>query len=117
SRKLYEMYGPAAYAGNGTKPIYVGTALDDYYTKLDTIIQMYDHLKSPKAFAFVPSRHHAETSRNELRGYAFWQAHWLFNLDKPTTVSEGNVKVDGGKLTYTCTVDSKVPLQHAEALV
>jgi len=117
TRKLYEMYCPAAYAQYGTKPIFDGTALDDSYTRLDAVIEFYRHLKSPKAFAFAPNRHHAATSRNELNGYQWWLSSWLFGGDKPSTVGEGAIKAADGKLTYTCPVDSKVPLTHAELLI
>ncbi len=117
SRKLYEMYCPAAYAKYGTKPIYVGTALDDYYTKLDSIIEMYDQLKCEKRFVLVPNRHHEETSRKEFRGYTGWQAHWQFGGEKPTSLGDGAIKVEGNKLIYVCSVDSKVPLTHSEVLV
>jgi hypothetical protein len=117
NRKEYEMYCPAAYAQYGTKPIFVGTALDDSYTRLDALIEMYNHLKSPKAFAYAPNRHHSETSRKELDGYQWWLSSWLFGGDKPSTVGEGSVKAAAGKVTYTCSVDSKVPLARAELLI
>jgi hypothetical protein len=117
TRKLYEMYCPAAYAGYGTKPIYMGTALDDSYTRLDAIIEMYSHLKAPKAFAFSPNRQHMPTARNEFNGYASWVSSWLFGGDNPAKVGEGVVKVENGKLFYRCSVDSKVPLTHAEILI
>jgi len=117
SRHLYEMYCPAAYAQYGTKPIYVGTALDDYYTKLDAIMEMYSQLKCEKRFALVPNRHHEETSRKELQKYTSWQAHWQFGSEVPATIGEGAIKVDDGKLTYVCSVSSSVPLLHADALV
>ena len=117
TRKLYNMYCPAAYAAFGTKPIYIGTALDDSYTRLDAVTEMYAHLKSPKAFAFSPNRHHATTARNELNSYQWWLSSWIFAGPKPTTVGEGVVKTTDGRVTYTCPVDSKVPLTHAELLV
>jgi hypothetical protein len=116
TRQEYEMYCPAAYAQFGAKPIFDATALDDNYTHLDAAMEMFMNLKSPKAFAFVPNRHHAATSRNELNGYQWWLSSWLFGGDKPSTVGEGAVSVADGKLTYTCAVDSKVPLSHAELL-
>lgn len=117
TRKEYEMYCPAAYAQYGSKPIYDGTALDDSYTRLDAAMEMYKNLKSPKAFAYAPNRHHAATSRDELSGYQWWVSSWLFGGDKPSTVGEGTVKSADGKLTYTCAVDSKVPLTHSELLI
>jgi len=117
SRKQYEMYCPAAYAQYGSKPFYDGTALDDTYTRLDAIIEMYNHLKSPKAFAFSPNRQHMPTSRNELSSYSAWLGSWVFGAAKPATVGEGVVKTDGGKLIYTCAFDSKEPSTHAELLV
>ena len=117
SRKLYEMYCPAAYAGYGTKPLYMGTALDDSYTRLDAIIEMYSHLKAPKAFAFSPNRQHMPTARNEFNGYGPWLSSWLFGGETPTTIGEGTTKAEGGKLIYHCSVDSKTPLTHADLLV
>ncbi len=117
SRAKYEMYCPAAYANYGTKPIYIGTALDDYYTKLDAIMETYEHLKGPKAFAFVPNRHHAETSRQELMSYTGWIQYWQYGAEKPPTIGEGVVTAVDGKLIYSATVDSKYPLTHAELLV
>jgi len=117
SRKKYEMYCPAAYSQYGTKPMFVGCALDDYYTKLDAIIETYKNLKSPKAFAFVPNRHHAETSRQEMLSNIAWIQYWEFGQDKPSTIGEGTVSNSGGKMIYSCAVDTKVPLLHAEALV
>ena len=117
TRQEYEMYCPAAYARYGTKPIFVGTALDDSYTRLDAVIEMYRNLKSVKAFAFAPNRHHAETSRKELDSYQWWLSSWLFGGDKPSTVGEGSIKQVDGKLVYSCSVDSKAPLTHADLLL
>jgi hypothetical protein len=117
TRKLYEMYCPAAYAAYGTKPLYMGTALDDSYTRLDAIIEMYGHLKSPKAFAYAPNRQHMPTGRNEFNGYSAWLSSWLFGGEKPATIGEGAIRAEGGKAIYHCTVDSKVPLTHAELLI
>ena len=117
SRKLYEMYCPTAYAAYGSKPIYVGVALDDYYTKLDSIIETYDHLKCQKAFVYVPNRHHQETSRQEFKGYTGWQAHWQFGGEQPPALGDGTIKAEAGTLVYTCSTDSKYPLTHAELLV
>ena len=117
TRKLYEMYCPAAYAQYGTKPIYIGSALDDAYTKLDAIIEMTGRLKAPKVLAFAPNRHLAATSRNEFNGFTAWMSSWVFSGEKPSTIGEGTVKASNGKVTYQCAVDSKVPLTHAELLV
>lgn len=117
TRKQYEMYCPAAYAKYGTKPIYIGAALDDSYTRLDAVIEMYKGLQSPKAFAFAPNRHHAATSRNELNGYQWWISRWVFGGDQPPTVGEGTVQAKDGKLLYICKETSKAPLTHAELLV
>jgi hypothetical protein len=117
SRKLYEMYCPAAYAGFGTKPLYMGTALDDSYTRLDAILEMASHLKSPKAFAYSPNREHMPTSRNEFNGYASWVSSWIFGGAKPPVVGEGTVKVSQGRLGYKCTWDSTEVPTHAELLV
>ncbi len=117
SRKLYEMYCPAAYAGFGTKPLYMGTALDDSYTRLDAIQEMYRHLKSPKAFAFSPNREHMPTARNEFNGYAYWVSSWIFGGAKPATLGEGAITASQGHLNYKCSLDSKESLTHAELLV
>jgi hypothetical protein len=118
SRKMYEMYGAGAYASYGTKPMYAGVALDDYFTKLDSIIEVYNHLKGEKAFAYAPNRHHAWTSRQEFNSdIPTWQSYWQLGAPKPPSIGEGTVKADGGKLIYTCTVDSKLPLDWSEILV
>ena len=117
SRKLYDMYCPAAYAAFGTKPLYMGTALDDSYTRLDAIIEMFGNLKAPKAFAFSPNREHMPTSRNEFNGYGAWVSNWIFGGQKPTTLSQGDIVTTTSKLTYHCSVDSKVALTHSELLV
>lgn len=120
SRKQYEMYGAGVYAPLGTKPLYVGVALDDYFTKLDSIMEVYDHLKCEKVFAYAPNRHHAWTSRQEFNGgLPVWQSYWQQGSvgQKPPTIGEGTVKADGGKVTYTATVDANVPLSWSEVLV
>ncbi len=117
TRKQYEMYCPAAYAQYGSKPFYLGTALDDYYTKLDSIMTMYNNLKCEKRFVYVPNRHHTETSRQEFKGYTGWQAHWQFGGDEPSVVNEGTVKAVSGKAIYSCTVDEKAPVTRSEIMV
>jgi len=118
TRKNYEMYGAGAYAPYGTKPLYVGVALDDYFTKLDSVMEVYDHLKSPKAFAYAPNRHHNWTSRKEFSSdIPTWQYYWQMGGEKPPTVGEGTVKNVDGKLIYTCTVDSTHPIAWSEVLV
>ncbi|MDR3689823.1 MAG: hypothetical protein P4L46_10625 [Fimbriimonas sp.] len=117
SRKLYEMYCPAAYAQYGTKPLWVGVALDDYYTKIDSIMETYDHLKCEKVFVYVPNRHHTETARHEFKGYVNWESHWQFGLDKPSSISDGTVKASNGKLVYTCSIDAKDAIVHSEIFV
>jgi len=111
------MYCPAAYAGFGAKPLYMGTALDDSYTRLDAILEMVGHLKSPKAFAYAPNREHMPTSRNEFNGYANWVSSWIFGGAKPPVVGEGSLTVDQGHLKYTCSWESKEVPRHAELLV
>jgi hypothetical protein len=67
SRKKYEMYCPTAYAQYGTKPFFLGCALDDYYTKMDAIMETYKKLQCPKTFVYVPNRHHhAQWTRNRI---------------------------------------------------
>lgn len=117
SRKKYEMYCPTAYAQYGTKPFFLGTALDDYYTKLDAIMETYKALKCPKEFVYVPNRHHHETSRQEMLSHIPWLQYWQFGSEKPPTIGEGTVTNVGGKAIYSCQIDSKFPLAHAEVLV
>ncbi len=117
TRKKYEMYCPAAYAQYGTKPFFLGTALDDYYTKLDAVTETYAKLKCPKQFIYIPNRHHAETSRQEMLSHISWLQYWQFGGEKPPTIGEGSVANVGGKLIYSCQIDSKYPLAHAEAMV
>ena len=117
SRKKYEMYCPTAYAQYGTKPFFLGTALDDYYTKLDAIMETYKKLKCPKEFVYVPNRHHHETSRQEMLSHIPWLQYWQFGSEKPPTIGEGTISNVGGKAIYSCQIDSKYPLAHAEVLV
>jgi len=117
TRQKYEMYCPTNYAEYGTKPFFLGVALDDYYTKLDAIFRMYQNLKCPKEFVYVPNRHHAETSRQEMLSHIPWLQYWQFGGEKPPTIGEGKVTNVEGKAIYTCPVDCKYPLAHAEALV
>lgn len=117
SRKAYDMYAAGAYAKYATKPMYVGVALDDYFTRLDSIMEVYNNLKVEKAFAYAPNRHHSNSSRNEFNGAYPWQTYWQLGAEKPSTISEGEVKSEGGKLVYTCKVDSKEPLTTSEVLV
>jgi len=117
SRQKYEMYCPTAYAQYGTKPFFLGTALDDYYTKLDAVVETYRKLNCPKEFVYVPNRHHSETSRQEMLSHIPWLQYWQFGSEKPPTISEGTVTNAGGKLIYSCSIESKYNLAHAEALV
>lgn len=118
SRKMYDMYGAGTYAPYGTKPIYVGVALDDYFSKLDEIQEFYNGLKSEKHFAYVPDRHHRTTSRVEYTDVPTWQQYWQgLATTKPTTIGEGTLKIDGGKAIYTAKIDGDAPLTYAEALV
>jgi len=117
SRKKYEMYCPTAYAQYGTKPFFLGTALDDYYTKLDAAMETYAKLKCPKEFVYIPNRHHSETSRQEMLSHIPWLQFWQFGGEKPSTIGEGTVANVGGKLIYSCDIESKFPLVHAEAMV
>lgn len=117
SRKKYEMYCPTNYAQYGSKPFFLGTALDDYYTKLDAIMETYKKLNCPKQFVYVPNRHHSETSRQEMLSHISWLQYWQFGGEKPPTIGEGTVTNVGGKLIYSCAIESKYPLVHAEAMV
>lgn len=119
SREQYEMYCPAAYATHGTKPMYVGVALDDMYTKLDAVMEAYAKVKGQKIFAYSPNRCHDASSRNEFFiGNNSWISYWLgLQPEKPPTLGEGSFKVLDGKLTYDCLVDAKYPLVHSELLL
>lgn len=117
SAKANEMYGAATYAPLGTKPIFIGVALDDFFTKLDTIINVYNGLKCEKAFAYAPNRSHDITSRDEFNGQYPWQTYWQFGNKKPSSIGEGTVKVDGGKAIYSCTIDETQPLKWTEVMI
>jgi len=118
TKKQYDMYGAGAYAPYGTKPLYAGVALDDYFTKLDSVMEVYNGLKCEKAFAYAPNRHHSFTSREEFNnGIPTWQTYWQMGGEKPPTIGEGTVKADGGKVIYTASVDTKTPLAWSEVLV
>lgn len=119
SRKHYEMYGAGAYAKYGTKPVWLGTALDDYFAKFDTILDFQNNLQSEKKFVWVPNRHHHETQKMELSYPAPypWQTHWQMGTPRSSEIGPGTVKAENGKITYTATVDAKEALKSAEVLV
>lgn len=120
TRKQYEMYGAGMYAPLGKKPLYAAVALDDYFTKLDSVMEVYNHLTCEKAFSYAPNRHHHNTSRTEFTlDTPTWQSYWqgMFDTPKPPSIGEGKVTVQDGKLIYTATVDSKIPLAWSEVLV
>lgn len=117
SRRAYEMYGSGAYVQYAKKPVYVGVALNDYFTQLDSIMAFYNGHKGEKAFVYAPNRHHRNTARNEFNGAYPWQTYWQLGAEKPSTIGEGQVTSEDGKIHYTCNVETKVPLTTAEALV
>lgn len=116
SRKHYEMYAPSAYAKYGTKPIFIASALTDYFSTLDGLIEFYGNLKCPKALSIAPNRYHASTGRNEYRGSSSWGWHWQGNGPKPPTVDPGQLSVKNGRLIYTFNVASTVPLTNVEVM-
>lgn len=119
SRKLYEMYAAGAYAKYGKKPLWMGIALDDYFTRLDSLMEVYNNLQGERVAVYVPNRHHSETSRKELsypNPYP-WQTFWQLGTEKPSSVAEGTIQLVGGKPVYVCDVQSNEPLKTAEVLV
>lgn len=119
SRKMYEMYGAGSYAKYGSKPIWVGVALDDYFTHLDSIMEVYSGLQCEKKFVYVPNRHHHETQRKELSFPAPypWQTHWQMGTPRPSEIMEGTVAEEGGKLVYTAEVKATETLKTSEVFV
>jgi dienelactone hydrolase len=119
SRKQYEMYGAGAYAKYGTKPVWFGSALDDYFARFDSIMEFQTNLQSEKKFVWVPNRHHHETQKKELsypNPYP-WQTHWQMGAAEPSTIGEGTVKAENGKIQYTVSIDAKEALKSAEVFV
>ncbi|MGV3614958.1 MAG: hypothetical protein ACO1SV_06445 [Fimbriimonas sp.] len=119
SRKQYEMYGAGAYAKYGKKPMWVGVAMDDYFTRLDSIMEVYENLQCEKKFVWVPNRHHHETQRKELSYPAPypWQTHWQMGNPRPSEIAEGTVAIENGKVLYTATVEEKEALKTSEIYV
>lgn len=119
TKKQYDMYGAGTYAPFGTKPLYAGVALDDYFTKLDSVIEVYNNLKSEKVFAYAPNRHHSWTSRQEFNAdVPTWQTYWqMGGKVSPPTIGEGAVTVVDNKLIYSAKVNADVPLKWSEILV
>jgi hypothetical protein len=116
TRKQYEMYGPAAYAKYGSSPIYVATAMNDYYAVFDGVVEFYSNLRCPKGLALAPNRGHAETERNELKSQGNWCAYWQFQQTAMPTVNDGVVTVRDGHLIYSFNIDSSEEPTRTEIL-
>jgi hypothetical protein len=116
TRKQYEMYGPSAYAQYGASPLYIATAVSDYYAVFDGLMEMYGNLRCPKGLAVVPNRGHQETSRNELRSAAVWCGRWQFGGQALPVVHDGIVSVNDGQLVYKFTIVSAEQPKYAEVM-
>ncbi len=116
SRKYYEMYAPSAYAKYGSKPIFIASALTDYFASLDGLIEMYSKLNCPKMLSVAPNRYHANTSRNEYRGSPSWGYYWQSNGPPPPKISEGKIINRNGHLIYKFNVDSTLPVLFADVM-
>jgi len=117
TRKQYEMYGPAAYASYGTAPIFIASALNDYYAVFDGLLEYYNHLQCPKGLAVAPNRGHAQTSRNELdASLQAWCSHWQFQAGDLPKVHDGNLSVRDGHLIYSFDIQSAETPIYADVL-
>jgi hypothetical protein len=118
-RKQYEMYGAANYAKYGSKPIWMGVAMDDYFARLDSIQEFYTNLQCEKKIVYAPNRHHHGTQRGEFDypGQYPWQTHWQMGTARPSEIAEGALKAENGKLLYTATVDERDTIKGAEVLI
>lgn len=116
SRKQYEMYGAGTYAKYGSRPIWVGLALDDYFSHLDSIMEVYKNLNCEKRFAYAPNRHHHGTQRGEFDypGPYPWQTYWQSTTGRPSVIDEGTVVYENGRVLYQTTLDLKDTLKTAE---
>jgi hypothetical protein len=110
SRQAFEMYSPAAYAGQGSKPIYVANALNSDESRFDALFELAKGLKSPKVLAFAPNRERFETSQKEFAGSATWQAFWTNPFGEAPAIGDGSVKAADGKLRYECTASGQTGL-------
>ena len=117
TRKQYEMYGPAAYAAHGTSPLYICSAVSDYFAMFDGLIEIYTQLRCPKRLTVAPNRGHKQTDRKEFRNVWPWMTHWLFAGPAMPVVEDGIVEIRDGRLIYTFTSDAPAAqIQHADVL-
>jgi len=116
TRKQYLMYGPAAYAKYGSSPLYIASALNDYYAMFDGLIETYSTLRCPKGLAVAPNRGHAETERKELRSAPVWCSHWQFDAADLPVVHPGAATARNGHLVYTFSATSDEQPTHVEVL-
>jgi hypothetical protein len=116
SRKHYEMYAPSAYARYGAQPLFVGTAITDYFATLDGLICMWEELRCPKGLSVAPNRYHASTSRDEFRGSGSWAWHWQGDGPALPTVTDGSVSVRDKRLIYTFACTTAEPPTYVEVL-
>ncbi len=116
TRKQYEMYGPAAYAKYGSSPIFICSALGDYFSMFDGLMELYANLRCPKRLAVAPNRGHLETGRNEFRHIWAWQGTWVFGGKPLAKVADGTVAVVNGELVYTFTTDYPAQPQYADVI-
>ncbi|HOF86797.1 MAG TPA: hypothetical protein PLZ36_01665 [Armatimonadota bacterium] len=116
TRKQYEMYGPAAYAQYGSSPMFICSALGDYFSMFDALMELYANLRCPKRLAVSPNRGHLETGRNEFRHIWLWQGMWVFGGKPLAKVTDGTVTAVNGELIYTFTTDYPGQPQYADVI-
>jgi len=119
TRKYYDMYAPSAYAKYGTQPIFIATALTDYFATLDGLMCMCTNLKSPMRLSLAPNRYHAFTARNEFRGSGYWNYYWQGTdpgRPAPPKVTDGTVSTRAGHLIYTFSAKAGQPIDYAEVM-
>ncbi|MEI6519723.1 MAG: hypothetical protein WCO98_06750 [bacterium] len=116
SKKYYDMYAPSAYAKYGSKPIFIATALTDYFATLDGLISMYNQLKCPKFLSVAPNRYHANTSRDEFHGTGNWALYWQSKGSTPPKITEGTVANRNGHIFYTFKTDTTFPILNSEVM-
>lgn len=116
TKKYYDMYAPSAYAKYGSKPIFIATALTDYFATLDGLITMYNQLKCPKFLSVAPNRYHANTSRDEYRGTGNWAFYWQSQGPTPPKITEGTIANRNGQIIYTFKADTTLPIVNSEVM-
>lgn len=116
TRKQYEMYGPAAYARYGSSPLYIATALNDYYAVFDGLLVFYSNMRCPKGLALAPNRGHQETSRQELRSAPVWCSRWQFKAAKMPVVHGGKPVARDGRLYYAFEIESAEAPSYVDVL-